>query len=91
MATYRTKSGRNVFGFKPRRMSDGEVRVYVTRQPSYGGRSTDGHSTHRYTDDSGRKYICREPGPRSLSDARKVAKGWAEGTEGYIRTGRFGG
>ena len=71
--TYRTKSGQNYFGFSYQPQRSGEVRVYVTSQPSYRGRATDAHSTHRY-DTGGRPYICFGRSPTNLDDAVKYSK-----------------
>ena len=87
--TYRTKSGKNRFSFSFEKQSNGTVRAYVSRQPSYRGRPRDGHSTHRYGVNS-RPYVCYEPQPRSLKSAINVAKKWSDKTERYIdRGGRF--
>ena len=86
--TYRTKSGRNTFSFYYEKQSNGEVRAYITSQPSYRGRATGSHSTHRYGVGS-RPYVCfgNSP-PRDLQSAIKYSKSWAELTERYIETGK---
>lgn len=86
---YRTKDGRADYGFSLERQADGEVRAYITSQPSYAGREQDGHSTHRYTDSRDqRHYICFTGSLRSEADAKKVAAAWADRTQEYIRTGK---
>lgn len=85
--TYRTKSGGSYFSFSYEQQRNGEVRAYITSQPSYQGRATDAHSTHRYGVGS-RPYICFGSTPTNLSAAVEGSKTWAERTERYIRTGK---
>jgi hypothetical protein len=84
---YRTESGRYCFSWSFEEQSDGEVRIYIVSQPSYGGRSSGAHETHRYGLGSGRPWVCFEPPPSSREDAIEVAKAWAERTEQYILWG----
>lgn len=84
---YRTESGRYYFSWSFEEQSDGEVRIYIVSQPSYGGRDAGAHETHRYGLGSGRPYICYEPAPDNREDAIEVAKAWAERTEKYILWG----
>jgi hypothetical protein len=70
--------------------SKGRVRVYVERQPSYGGRSTDSDVIHRWPGKNGSpSYICfkSERKPRTYSEAKKLAHQWADATLRYIHTG----
>ncbi|GHU30478.1 hypothetical protein AGMMS50256_17480 [Betaproteobacteria bacterium] len=86
---YRTQDGQADYSFSFEPQSNGEIYIYIFKQPSYQGRNEDAHATHRYTDSrDGRKYICREPQPRTESDARKVAAAWADLTQEYIRSGK---
>ena len=73
--------------------SPGRVRIYVESQPSYQGRPDGGSSTHRLTSGGGAPtHICikDECKPASLSAAQSLAHRWANATERYIATGRFG-
>jgi hypothetical protein len=72
--------------------SPGKVRIYVENQPSYQGKPTDCVSTHRlYSGGGAPPHICikSEYKPTNISDAQEMAHKWAQGTENYIRTGRF--
>ena len=86
--SYRTTDGSADYRFSFEEQSNGDWRIYIEWQPSYQGRPTGAHPTHRYSDDS-RSYVCWTEELRSLSDARKVAALWADGTQNYIRTGSF--
>jgi len=84
----------NYKGFRFRYVNDvdskGRIRVYVEKQPSYGGRSTDSNVIHRWPGKNGSPpYICFKEAskPRSYSEAKKLAHQWADATERYIRTG----
>jgi hypothetical protein len=71
-------------------VSPGKVRVYIEKQPSYQGRSRDPYVIHRYPGMNGAPpYICFKENfkPTSYSEARKLARKWADLTNGYIRTG----
>ena len=82
-----TTSYGNTYEFSFERQSDGSVRAYIDRQPSYGSRDTDPHKIHRNLD-SNRYYVCvQEPMPRTVSDAKAVAEEWAKRTDRYVRTG----
>ena len=85
MATYTTSNG-NTYEFSFERQSNGSVRTYIDRQPSYGSRATDSLSTHRFEDGS-RHYICWRPQPTTLRDAQAVAAQWAKRTDRFIRFG----
>ena len=85
MSTYTTGYG-NTYEFSFEKQSDGSIRAYITRQPSYGSRDTDPHKIHRNRDGS-RYYVCWDTPLRSLDDAKKVAAEWAKRTDRYIRSG----
>lgn len=85
MSKYTTSNG-NTYEFSFERQSDGSIRAYIDRQPSYGSRSADSHITHR-NGDGNRYYVCWNTPLRSLDDAKKVAEQWAKRTDRYIRTG----
>jgi hypothetical protein len=55
--TFTTTTG-NTYGFSFESQSDGTVRAYIDRMPSYGSRSTSLHDTHRRIDGS-RYYVCQ--------------------------------
>lgn len=87
MATYTTTRGRT-YEFELRRQSDGGIRAYIARQPSYGSRDTGMASTHRLFDGN-RPYICWTTKLTSEKDALQVAAGWAARTDVYIDTGTW--
>jgi len=68
--SYRPALFGSSYKFQMKKMSDGSIRIYILRQPSYNGRATDGHNTHRLND--GTNYICILSGrePTSFEDAR---------------------
>jgi len=87
MATYTTSRGRT-YEFSFEHQSDGSIRPYIVRQPSYGSRDSGCHATHRLHDNAtGRPYICWDKKLTSVQDAAKVAAGWAARTDVYIDTG----
>lgn len=79
------------FHFTLVEQTDGTIRIYIDRQPSYpSGRATDGHSTHRYgLGCFSKPHICYDPPPRSLRDARTIAESWSRHTAKYIKTGSW--
>lgn len=85
MSTYTTSNG-NTYEFSFERQTDGSIRPYIDRQPSYGSRDTDPHKIHR-NKDGDRYYVCWKTSLRTMSDARSVAEGWAKRTDRYIRSG----
>src|SRR5213083_1098696 len=85
MTAYTTSNG-NTYEFSFERQSDGSIRAYIDRQPSYGSRDTDPHKIHRNKDGE-RYYVCWDRPLRSMSDAKEVAAGWAQRTDRYIRSG----
>ena len=84
---YRTRASGLLFAFTVVRWSDGTYRAYIRQQPGYGARPSGGGVTHRNGDLARRPYVCWSPSPRSARDVLKVARHWAEKTDGYIRTG----
>ena len=85
MSTYTTSNG-NTYEFSFENQSDGSIRPYIVRQPSYGSRDTDPHKIHR-NKDGDRYYVCWKTPLQTMSDARSVAEGWAKRTDRYIRSG----
>jgi photosystem II stability/assembly factor-like uncharacterized protein len=83
---YRTKDGLADYAFSLEPQRDGTWRAYIVRQPSYGGRATDSGAVHRLSD-GGRHYVCWQGAIRSESEARAVARDWADLTQRYIRFG----
>src|SRR5947209_7657374 len=81
-----TTSAGNTYEFSFECQSDGSVRAYIVRQPSYGSRDTDPHKIHRNKDGE-RYYVCCQPQPRSVSEAKTRAEQWAQRTDRYIRSG----
>ena len=84
---YRTKDGNANYGFSIERLSNGNYRVYIDGQPSYGSRNTGFESTHRLSD-GGRHYVCWTGALKTLSEAKHVAARWADNTQQYIKSGR---
>jgi hypothetical protein len=87
MAVYTTSYG-NTYEFSFERQSDGIVRVYIDRQPSYGSRSDASDIVHRIRDGN-RYYICvsEKSQPRTESDAQAIAVYWSKRNDRYIRNG----
>ena len=70
----------------------GKIRIYILRQPGYGGRDESLMITHRLPSENkiGPKYyICFKSGrePTTEDTARRWARDWASRTDRYIRTG----
>ncbi len=84
--TFYTTSNDNTYEFSFERQSDGSVRAYIDRQPSYGSRDTDPHKIHRNRDGN-RYYVCWDTPLKSMHDARAVAEQWAKRTDRYIKSG----
>jgi hypothetical protein len=85
---YTTLDRRATFCFDFVQVAGGEWRIYIRQQPDYNGRADGTHQSHRLSDARGR-YICWAPAPRSLDQAKGVARAWADATYEYIRTGVF--
>lgn len=85
---YRTSDGGAdyVFDFEHH---PGSWRIYIVDQPPYGGRHEGTIETHRLTD-AGRRYICWDRPVPTLDDAKGIAAMWADATQEYVRSGRFG-
>ncbi len=86
MAKLTTSRGRT-YEFSFARQSNGNIRIYILRQPSYGSRDTDPRKIHRLEEDNGSAFICRTGSVRTEKAALDVAKGWAVRTDYYIDTG----
>ena len=84
---YTTLDREATFTFDFVQVAGGEWRIYIRDAPSYGGRAG-GVSAHRLHDARG-DYICWVPAPRTLDQAKGVARAWADATHDYIRTGSF--
>ena len=84
---YRTSDGLEDYVFDFIALDDG-WRIYIVRQPSYGGRDESLHVTHRLIDGD-RYYVCWDSPLRRLNDAKAVAALWADATQSYRRRGRF--
>ena len=76
-----TTSYGNTYEFSFERQSDGSVRAYIDRQPSYGSRDTDPHKIHR-NKDGDRYYVCCDPQPRTENAAQRAAAEAACGPTG---------
>jgi hypothetical protein len=87
LRTFGIDDSRYVFSFEQR--PAGDWRAYIIDQPGYAGRPTDAAATHRLTDQAdGRRYVCWTERLATLTDAMKVAEGWARRTHRYVATGR---
>jgi hypothetical protein len=86
--TYRTHDGEDYYKFRFVG-SGGKFEIDILEQPSYRGRDERAEITHRLPSDRSGKKICVTPGlePTSLSAAYKLAMGWAELTNTYIKRG----
>jgi hypothetical protein len=85
---YTTRDRAVTFRFDFVQMPDTSWRIYIKDQPGYNGRPDGSHASHRLSDERGR-FICWEPAPRSLDEAKGVARAWADATHDYIQTGQF--
>ena len=85
---YRTKDGLTDYAFSFEELSSGEWRAYIIGQPDYNGRNQSVEETHRLSEGE-RKYICWTDKVYSLADMMNISMLWAEGTQSYVRTGRF--
>jgi hypothetical protein len=65
-------------------------RAIIERQPAYGTRSSGAHESHRLSLPDGRRYVCWTPEPTTLEGCKDVARTWADCTQVYLATGRFG-
>jgi len=83
--TYRSKNGLYYFDFDF--VDRGKYTdIYCTRHPSFNGQDSSVRKTHLYS--SGKICFVGGKEPRSLWEARRRAKEWAEYILEYIRTGK---
>ena len=83
--TYRSKNGLYYFDFDF--VDQGKyIDIYCTRHPSFKGQDSSVRKTHLYY--SGKICFVDGKEPRSLWEARRRAKEWAEYVLEYIRTGK---
>ena len=76
------------FDFEYVAQTDGTVRAYIIKAPSYGNRDDGPHKTHRFYDSQrDLHYICYDPMPRNQPDALQVSAKWADHTLHYIHYG----
>ena len=82
-----TSGGYNMaFKFEFIEQTNGTIHIYILKQPDYAsGQATDDHSTHRHGLGSNRPHICYAPKPTDISNAIKIAEGWAQRTAYYIK------
>ena len=84
---YRTDDGTGTdYRFSFEKQRNGGWRVYIERQPGYGGRADDTITTHRLSDGR-RKYVCWSRRIDTFEQAKGVARAWADATQRYIRDG----
>lgn len=62
-------------------------RVYLEKIPDYKGRNRNLQIVHCYMDIQNRPYLCWTEPIRSVEDAKKIARVWADRTQMYICTG----
>lgn len=62
-------------------------RIYLEEIPDYRGRNRDLQIVHCYMDIQNRPYLCWTEPIRSIEDAKKIARAWADRTQTYICTG----
>lgn len=62
-------------------------RIYLEKIPDYRGQNRDLRIVHCYMDIQKRPYICWTEPIRSVEDAKKIARAWADRTQNYICTG----
>ena len=87
--SYWTDDGVSYFKFRVVEIWGGKYEIDILEQPSYGGRNDSSLVAHRLPSNRGGLKICVSSGhePASVKKARKLAKGWAELTNTYIKTG----
>lgn len=78
---YRTLDGTEDYHFCIQEVRSGDFRIYILEQPGPP------RGPHRLCDASG-DFICWSGAITSYSDAKQIAKKWAEATEKYRKTGK---
>lgn len=68
----------------------GVWKAIILDQPPYGTRVSGSHESHRLTLPDRRPYVCWTPEPSSLDACKDVAQIWADCTQVYLSTGKFG-
>jgi len=88
-ATYRTEDGESYYKFRFVEKEDGKFDIDILELPSYKGRDENRNITHFMNSERGgyKISICCGYEPATLAAAKKLAKGWAELTNTYIKTG----
>jgi hypothetical protein len=82
---YRTQNGLADYGFSIEFQSTVGWRVYIVFQPLYQGNDDNSQWPYRGTDRNGRSYVNWSAKLDNLSDAKTVAKLWAEISERHQR------
>lgn len=87
--TYRTEDGGSYYKFRFVELYGGKFEIDILDQPSYRGRDEGYTVAHRLPSARGGLKICVTAGrePASLHEAHKLAMGWAELTNTYIKSG----
>jgi hypothetical protein len=88
MAIFTTSNGRD-YEFDFERRLDGSIRLFITKQPSYGSRSEEASDTHRAQDEDGRWYVPWDEPLYTVAEAKEAAAAWAKRTDVYIDTGKW--
>lgn len=86
---YRTRDGVGLYRFRLEHIS-GRWHAVILSQPAYGARPTGLVQTHRLQRPDSSHIVCWDPLPTDARTAQDVARLWAECTQTYLATGRFG-
>ena len=87
-AIYRTEDGEAYYRFQFIKLGE-KFEIDILEQPPYRGRDESYNVAHRLPSDRGGLKVCVTAGsePTSLEDVKKLAIGWAELTNTYIKSG----
>ena len=83
-AVYRSKDGRFYFTFRFVQRTR-HIDIFCPDHPSLNGRDSDAHKTHLFS--SGKLCFVSGKEPKSLAEAHRRAKDWAEYWLDYRETG----
>ena len=86
---YRTRDGTGLYRFWIEPVGAAWHAV-ILGSPSYGARPADLESTHRLRRGDGSLIVCWDPLPTDARTAQNLAVLWAECTQAYLASGRFG-
>lgn len=86
---YRTRDGVGLYRFRLERIGN-QWHAAILSQPTYGTRPTGLVHTHRLQRPDGSRIVCWDPMPTDAQTAQHIARLWADCTQTYLATGRFG-